>query len=92
MPSNTQVQEGNTLSVSLTESKSYVLRVYYVGTPQCIEKDTINLNVLPEIGLHVPLYISAVQDTIISILMGKEYNIDVITKSVDYATTFEWNQ
>ncbi|MEW5845412.1 MAG: gliding motility-associated C-terminal domain-containing protein [Bacteroidota bacterium] len=90
LPSNTQVQEGNNLSVSLTESKSYVLRVYNSGTPQCIEKDTINLNVLPEIGLHVPLYISAVQDTVISILMGKEYNIDVITKSVDYATTFEW--
>ena len=90
LPSNTQIQEGNTLSVSLTESKSFVLRVYNVGVPQCIEKDTINLNVLPEIGLHVPLYISAVQDTIISVLMGKEYNIDVITKSVDYATTFEW--
>lgn len=90
LPDNIQIHEGNTLSVSLTESKSFVLRVYNVGSPQCIEKDTINLNVLPEIGLHVPLYISAVQDTIISVLMGKEYNIDVITKSVDYATTFEW--
>ncbi len=90
IPSNTQVQEGDTLTVSLTESKSYEYRVYNIGTPQCIDKDTINLNVLPEIGLQVPLYISSVQDTIISILLGKEYNIDVITKSVDYATTFEW--
>lgn len=90
IPSNIQVQDGNTLTVTLTQSKSFEFRVYNVGTPQCIEKDTINLNVLPEIGIHVPMYITAVQDTIISILLGKEYNLDVITKSVDYNTTFEW--
>jgi gliding motility-associated-like protein len=85
-----QLSNNNTLSVTLTESKTYLLKVYNQGSPTCVEVDTINLNVLPEIGLQVPLYVSAVQDTIISILLGKEYNIDVITKSVEYPTTFEW--
>ncbi|HRX30599.1 MAG TPA: gliding motility-associated C-terminal domain-containing protein [Tenuifilaceae bacterium] len=83
---------GQDTTVSLTASKTYSLWVdlWIDSNITCRDSATITLDVLPEIGLEVPLYISAVQDSIISVIKGKEFNVDVITKSVEYATAFEW--
>ena len=56
----------------------------------CWIDDYVTLSVLPEVGLQVPMYVSSVQDTIISVLYGQEFNMDVITTSVEYATSFQW--
>jgi gliding motility-associated-like protein len=83
-----------TFRVTLTGSKTYLLRVYNnkqkTSDPICLDSSIVEKSVYPEIGIYVPSYISAVKDTIISILAGQDYNMDVITKSVEYETTFEW--
>jgi hypothetical protein len=56
----------------------------------CQDTSSINVTAFPDIGLEVPLYISAVQDTIISVLMGKEFNMDVIVKDVSSDMEFQW--
>lgn len=80
---------GKDLVITTTGSKKYLLEVVD-SDGACKDTSYIDVSVLPEIGLHVPLYVSAVQDTIISVLMGKEFNLDVITKSVEYETEFQW--
>ena len=83
------IHRGQDYQVNLVESSSFLLWAIE-NNSGCKDSTRINLNVLPKIGLEVPLYISAVQDTIISILTGKEVNLDVITRSVEYATEFQW--
>ncbi|HPN21790.1 MAG TPA: gliding motility-associated C-terminal domain-containing protein, partial [Tenuifilaceae bacterium] len=75
--------------VQTTGTNIYRLRV--VDSDEACENYTdIILSVLPEIGLQVPMYVSSVQDTVISVLYGQEFNMDVITTSVEYATSFQW--
>lgn len=84
---------GVTYSTFLPESKIYrfKLRATLKDAPKCYEEDWADVSVYPKIGVHVPLYVSSVQyDTIISVLFGHEYNIDVNTQNVEYATTFQW--
>jgi len=83
------IYRGADFSIQLTSPRSYLLRVTDDDLG-CLDTTSIVLQVYPNIGLEVPQYISAVQDTIISVLMGKEFNMDVITQSVDFETTFEW--
>lgn len=84
---------GENYNVYLPEAKTYrfKLRVAFSGAPGCYEEDWAEVNVYPEIGVHVPIYVSSVQnDTIISVLFDNEYNIDVNTMNVDYSTKFQW--
>ncbi|HCT29633.1 MAG TPA: hypothetical protein DIW31_02615 [Bacteroidales bacterium] len=78
-----------TFTVNPTKNTQYYLEVRNDGG--CFSNDTVNVAIYPKIGLSVPLYISAVQkDTIIAILSGTNYNLDVITASTEYPTTFKW--
>jgi len=80
---------GQDYVVQTTGFNIYRLRV--VDSDLACWNDTyVDVDVLPKIGLHVPMYISAVKDTIISVLYGQETNIDVNTESVAYETQFQW--
>ena len=83
--------------VSPLSETNYRLTIYnYNEVPQvqCYSEDTVTIGVYPQIGLNIPLYISAVEkvDTlnVISILSGKSYNMDAITESTAYPTKFKW--
>ncbi len=79
----------STFRVSPKDSSKYYLEIRNDGF--CFSSDTVNVGVYPEIGLHVPLYISAIQeDTIISILSGTTYNMDVNVANTQFPTTFRW--
>ncbi|MGE0078552.1 MAG: gliding motility-associated C-terminal domain-containing protein [Bacteroidales bacterium] len=82
-------QNTDKITIQLTDSQTYMLRVIDSDSA-CFDETTVTLSAYPEIGLEVPLYISAVQDTIISVLMGKEFNMDVIVKDVSSEINFQW--
>ncbi|MBQ9470985.1 MAG: gliding motility-associated C-terminal domain-containing protein [Bacteroidales bacterium] len=69
----------------------YRLRVSMSAEPKCYVEKWFDVGVYPKLDLHVPLYVSSVQnDTILSILFNQEYNVDVSANNFDYATSFEW--
>ena len=69
----------------------YKLRVSQEGGDRCYVEKWFDVGVYPKIDIHVPLYVSSVQnDTILSILFNQEYNVDVSTSTFDYNTSFEW--
>ncbi len=74
---------------------------YYVqikNDGDCVDTASAKITIYPKINLSVPPYISAlrrgdnilVKDTIISILQGNTYNLDVIAESNLYPTKFKW--
>ncbi|NVO08324.1 MAG: gliding motility-associated C-terminal domain-containing protein [Bacteroidales bacterium] len=78
-----------TFRISPKDSSKYYLEIRNDGF--CFSSDTVKVGVYPKIGLHVPLYISAIQeDTIISILSGTTYNMDVNVANTQFPTTFRW--
>jgi gliding motility-associated-like protein len=86
--SGTSLNQNSEFTVTPLESTQYYLEIRNDGG--CFSNDTVDVGVYPKIGLYVPQYISAVKDTIISILAGTSYNIDVNTLSTEYETTFSW--
>ncbi len=74
--------------VSPLTSTSYFLEIENEGG--CYSRDTVTVNVYPDIDVHVPMYVSAIKDSIISVLPGETYNIDVNTTSTEYNTIFSW--
>ncbi|MHC1703583.1 MAG: gliding motility-associated C-terminal domain-containing protein [Tenuifilaceae bacterium] len=86
--SGTSLSINSTFEVTPLLSAQYYLEIRNDGG--CFSNDTVDIGVFPNIGLYVPPYISAVKDTIISILSGTSYDIDVNTLSTEYETTFTW--
>lgn len=67
------------------------LRVSMADEPKCYVEKWFEVGVYPKLDLHVPLYVSSVQnDTILSILFNQEYNVDVSAANFDYSATYEW--
>jgi len=86
--SGVPVSIDSTYKISPSTNTSYYLEIRNeVG---CFSNDTVDIGVYPRVDLSVPLYITAVQDSIISILSGTSYNMDVIAGSLTYPTTFNW--
>lgn len=56
----------------------------------CISEAIDSIGVYPKIGLNIPPYISAVKDSIISILSGTNYNMDLNVESTEFPTFFSW--
>ncbi|BDX37378.1 hypothetical protein CYCD_07330 [Tenuifilaceae bacterium CYCD] len=77
------------VQIVTTGERRYFLKVVD-SDGACQDTSSIYVTAFPDIGLEVPLYISAVQDTIISVLMGKEFNMDVIVKDVSSDIEFQW--
>ena len=69
----------------------FKLRVSMADEPKCYVEKWFEVGVYPKLDLHVPLYVSSVQnDTILSILFNQEYNVDVSAANFDYSASFEW--
>ncbi|RPH32757.1 MAG: hypothetical protein EHM93_07980 [Bacteroidales bacterium] len=78
-----------------TQKTQYSVQITNDGG--CLSSDTVTVDIYPKIDISVPLYISALQqntdfkkDTIIAILMGNTYNLDVVTANTTSPTTFIW--
>ncbi len=91
------IQDGlsPTFRINPTVTSKYYLQIENDGG--CASRDSVDITVYPKIDISVPLYISALQrnntnkkDTIIAILSGTRYNLDVITANTDSPTTFSW--
>jgi gliding motility-associated-like protein len=86
--SGTSLSTNSAFEVTPLLTAQYYLEIRNDGG--CFSNDTVDIGVFPNIGVYIPPYISAVKDTIISILAGTSYDIDVNTLSTEYETTFSW--
>ena len=83
----TTVNTSSTFRISPLVPTNYLLKIKNDGL--CISSDTVKVKVYPKIDLSIPQYISAVEDTIISILSGIRYNMDVNT-AITVSPAFTW--
>lgn len=94
--SGVPLSTSKTFTVNPTKKTKYYLEIRNDGG--CFSNDTAYIEIYPKVDMRIPPYISALQqnndpvkkDTIIAILSGSTYNLDVLPQNTDYAVTFNW--